>query len=430
MITIQFIRSFYSSSLFSELFKDTGFKNRWFTFFFFFLLAVFLYLSNVNEAIASKPSAIASLLGPRDGVLLIDPQGKVIFSHNANQKRVPASTLKILTALVSFHYLGPDYRFITEFYLDDASNLKIKGYGDPLLLSEILSKIADELSFYFTSNKLSLQDMVLDDSYFTSPLTIPGVSSSSEPYDAPNGALCANFNTVNFTRNPKGGYLSAEPQTPLLPFVLPRIQSSGLSAGRIVFSNNHKEAILYTGHLFHYFLNEKGIRLTGTIRTGIVEKKDKLIFSYTSQYTLSETISMLMEHSNNFVANQILIAAGAKAYGSPGFLTKGVRAATTYSKQMLGINDIALAEGSGISRENKISPFQMSKILIAFEPYHNLMRKNGRMFYKTGTLDGIQTRAGYIENKQGELYRFVVFINTPGKSIQKIIESLLEMTNH
>jgi D-alanyl-D-alanine carboxypeptidase/D-alanyl-D-alanine-endopeptidase (penicillin-binding protein 4) len=430
MISIQFIRSIYASSPFFMFHRTLGFRNRWFTFFFFFLLVFFLHFPNGNNGIASKPSTISSLLGNRDGALLIDPQGKVVFSHNADQKRIPASTLKILTALVGFHYLGPDYRFATEFYLDDASNLKIKGYGDPLLISEILEKIADELSFYLSSHALSIHDMVLDDSYFTSPLTIPGVSSSSEPYDAPNGALCANFNTVYFTRNPKGGYLSAEPQTPLLPFVLPRIQASGLNSGRIVFSNNGKEATLYVGHLFRYFLDEKGIHSTGTIRTGRVDKTDKLIFSYTSQHTLSEIISMLMEYSNNFVANQIFITAGAKAYGPPGSITKGIRAATTYAKQTLKINDFTLAEGSGISRKNQISPYHMSHILTAFEPHHNLMRKNGRMFFKTGTLDGIQTRAGYIENKQGKLYCFVVFINTPGKPIQKIIDHFMEMTNH
>ena len=56
----------------------------------------------------------------------------------------------------------------------------------------------------------------LDDTYFTQPLTIPGISSSSNPYDAPNGALCANFNTV-FFKHSRDGYASAEPQTPLLP---------------------------------------------------------------------------------------------------------------------------------------------------------------------------------------------------------------------
>ena len=429
MTQIRFTKALYSFPRFSEQITNRSSAGRWKVLFFLMILALSFWFPTVSYPVAVKPSALPSLFGRRDGAMIIDPRGKVIFSHNADQKMIPASTLKILTALVALHHLGPDYRFITEFYRDDSSNLKIKGYGDPLLLSEILAEIAEELCSSLRSDSDFIQNIILDDSYFTHPLTIPGVTSSSEPYDAPNGALCANFNTVNFTRNRKGKYISAEPQTPLLPFVLTRIKTSRLNSGRIVFSNDGKDATLYVGHLLHFFLNKKGIRLTGGIKTGKVEKTDRLIYKYTSKYQMTQVISTLLENSNNFVANQILVTAGAKSYGFPGSLTKGVQVASAYAEQILGINDITLVEGSGISRENRVSPNHMIKILKAFGPYHNLMRKNGSTFYKTGTLSGIQTRAGYIENPPGEIYRFVVFINTPGKSIQKIMKYILEMTN-
>ena len=66
----------------------------------------------------------------------------------------------------------------------------------------------------------------------------------------------------------------------------------------------------------------------------------------------------------------------------------------------------------------------MEKILKTFEPYRSLMRHEGREFYKTGTLSGIHTRAGYIENAKGQLYRFAVLINTPGKSTRRIMHKL------
>jgi D-alanyl-D-alanine carboxypeptidase/D-alanyl-D-alanine-endopeptidase (penicillin-binding protein 4) len=55
------------------------------------------------------------------------------------------------------------------------------------------------------------------------------------------------------------------------------------------------------------------------------------------------------------------------------------------------------------------------------------MHKSGREFYKTGTLDGISTRAGYIKNEKGGLYRFVVLINTQGKSAESIMNRLLKV---
>jgi D-alanyl-D-alanine carboxypeptidase/D-alanyl-D-alanine-endopeptidase (penicillin-binding protein 4) len=53
------------------------------------------------------------------------------------------------------------------------------------------------------------------------------------------------------------------------------------------------------------------------------------------------------------------------------------------------------------------------------------MRRWKNVFYKTGTLKGIHTMAGYVENTKGELYSFVVLLNTPGKSTKPIMDMLL-----
>ena len=64
---------------------------------------------------AKAPSNLQALIGNRDALFVTDPYGSIIFSKNADKKLVPASTLKIFTALVALHYLGSDYRFRTEF---------------------------------------------------------------------------------------------------------------------------------------------------------------------------------------------------------------------------------------------------------------------------------------------------------------------------
>ncbi len=152
---------------------------------------------------------------------------------------------------------------------------------------------------------------------------------------------------------------------------------------------------------------------------------DTLIYTYHSILTLEQVLKEMFEFSNNFIANQLLIAAGAKAYGPPGTLDKGIHAALTYAKNNLKIDNINVVEGSGISRRNLISAKSLYKILKVFEPYHSLMRRRGKALYKTGTLNGINTRAGYIENAKGELYCFVVLLNTPGKLSKPIMDMLL-----
>ena len=167
-------------------------------------------------------------IGDKDSVLIGHSSGKILFSKNANKLLIPASILKIFTSLVAINHLGQDFRFKTEFYIDEEKNLKIKGYGDPLLISEVVKEIATNL----THRMKTYNHLILDDFYFARPLVIPGITSSWQPYDAPNGALCVNFNTVNFKRDRTGNYVSAEPQTPLLPYVKKRIEKSKLKKGR------------------------------------------------------------------------------------------------------------------------------------------------------------------------------------------------------
>ncbi len=383
----------------------------------FFIALICLF--SANPLFAKNWNPVQELIGERDAVLVADPQGNILFSRNADQSLIPASTLKLLTSLVARHHLGPDHRFMTEFYLDAENNLKIKGYGDPFLISEVISDIAETLAAKIDR----CGDLVLDDSYFEKVI-IPGVTSSFNPYDSPNGALCANFNTVNF-RCTGGKCTSAEPQTPFVSFVVDRVCESGLSKGRIVLSAENNETTLYTGYLFRHFLEEReGVSFTGKVRMGKVTEKDRLIYRYTSAFSLDQILAKLLEFSNNFVANQLFIAAGAAAYGPPGTLEKGIRAAEAYMHETLKGEAIHIEEGSGISRGNRITARSMLKILEKFRPHHRLMTHRSGQYYKTGSLSNIKTRAGFMEGEAGELYPFAVLVNTPGKRTDRILSRI------
>jgi len=390
------------------------------------LLAVMslLVAGNIAEAFDTDSQKIKALIDPQDSILVADPVGKIIIAKNERHKLVPASILKIFTSLGALHYLGSDFRYITEFFIDHNSNLIIKGYGDPLLISEVVSLISRLLAGLIGSTTI-INDIVVDDSYFNQPLTIPGISTSTQPYDAPNGALCVNFNTVFFKRT-KSGYISAEAQTPLLPYAEKKIKLLKPKNGRIVMSHQENENTIYAGKLFRYFLAYHGVNLRGTVKSGRVDQSaDKLIYRYESRYTLPQIIAKLLEHSNNFTTNQLLISCGIKMFGPPGNLEKGLRALANFAADSLQINDMAIVEGSGISRNNRVSADQMLRVLAKFEPHRALMRHRGREYYKTGTLQGISTRAGYIASGGGGSYRYVVMINTPGKSTRPVMRKLL-----
>ncbi len=371
----------------------------------------------------SRAGAVPEFHGavrPGDVLLAAAPDGGILFERNASRPCIPASTLKLLTSLAAFHYLGPCYRFRTELYRDAAGNLILKGYGDPLLISEAWREIAARVA----RKVLFARDLILDDTYFETPVIIPGENRSTNPYDAPVGALCANFNTIFFDTRQDGSMVSAEPQTPLIPYAVKKIRSLGLKRGRYTFTHDPAEATRYAGELFRYFLRREGIRITGTIRRGTAGSGIRPVLTYRSRFTLREAVGKMLKFSSNFMANQILLCIGARVYGPPGSLEKGVRAVREYARGELHLAGLNMVEGSGISRKNRLSARDMLAVLTAFRPYRHLLNRKGNILYKTGSLTGIRTRAGYVEKKGSPSCYFVVFLSREGPDADRFMTAI------
>ncbi|SLM32966.1 DacB [Desulfamplus magnetovallimortis] len=435
------------------------------------------YLAHSASSIKSKLNTHSK--NPNIGIMLCDPNGTILFSGNAAKTYIPASTIKVLTSLAAIHFLGENYRFQTRFYLGNNDILIIKGYGDPMLVSERLVSLCHEVALKLKSmNILQINGILLDDGYFASDIIIDGNGNSNNPYDAFTGALCANFNSVAFNFDKSTNrYVTAEAQTPLLPFALERVKASGMKKGRVIFSR--EESRLYAGRLIRHFLLKEGIEVKDNIsyNENILKtvnksetdqkniKNDKEIknkkeiksniehnsknnnfiqnevYNYISELTLLEIIKNLLKYSNNFIANQILLTSGAAQYSPPATIEKGVAAITAYASEVVGLKNFKAYEGSGLSRKNSISPADMVKVLEKFKPYYTLMpfekrehsytaKSNTRKFeyreyYKTGTLYKVRTRCGYFETPNG-LYPFVIMINQKGTGYEAIKEMLWE----
>jgi serine-type D-Ala-D-Ala carboxypeptidase/endopeptidase (penicillin-binding protein 4) len=183
----------------------------------------------------------------------------------------------------------------------------------------------------------------------------------------------------------------------------------------------------YWGRLYLHFLNLHGIVPSGRIRIGkLSPSSGNRLLRFYAPNTLSQAVDSLLAFSNNFIANQILIAAGADAEGPPGSLEKGVHAAQNYAVKVLKLPSLQIKEGSGISRENRLSARNMYQILLAFKPYAPLLRKSKRELYKTGTLNGISTRAGFMRGKNDALYPFVIMLNDSAPKMKRVRNYLFE----
>jgi len=366
---------------------------------------------------ASGEDQVLRLIGPQDAFILAGPDNSPLLHKNADKKLIPASTLKLVSALAVMDVLGRDYRFETHFYAGPGNAVIIKGFGDPLLISEIVTDMVAALHRAALQRNLQIQRLYVDDTFFQKPIIIPGTAPSVQPYDAPVGAFCVNFNTVDY-RIVNGSIHSAEPQTPLLPFAEKLIRRNRNAKGdRIVLSHDNEAIALYGAHLVAYFLTG-GDRLAHD-RLGLRSVNpatDTRFLVYRSPLVLTGLVQKMMEFSNNFIANQLVIAAGATRYGAPATLEKAVRLLNTYCRETAGLNDFTIVEGSGISRRNRLTARSLLRVLALFEPYHTLLRRQGAEYFKTGTLAGVSSRVGYLRGPAAGLYRFVIIMNSPGGS--------------
>lgn len=352
---------------------------------------------------------LARLAG-RGAVMAVRADGRVLASHHPDKPLIPASTLKIITAAAALEELGPGYRYETEFRITPESDLVVSGRGDPHLVSEELDRIAEALR---SRGLVRFRHMLLDNRYFEPGLILHGTNRSLNPYDAYNGALCANFNTVFARVDGQGRVRSAEPQTPLTELARRAALKSGERGRvRINLAAGPEQCVVYAGQLLKAFLEAKGIVMTGDIRLcGQDPECFPLTYVHRSSWTLEALLEKMFRYSNNFMANQIFLTLGASRFGPPATAEKARRALRSFLEDA-GIGDLHVEEGSGLSRRTRITARQMVRVLHRFRPHRNLLDCHDGACTKTGTLHDVKSLAGYWSPDAGDdPVAFVILLN-------------------
>jgi len=346
------------------------------------------------------------------------------YPPKQNPMLVPASVQKYTTALAALHYFGSQFRFTTEFYLDQNNELGIRGHGDPSLVSEEWHKIAEKLRDLPDITKIS-KGLFFDTSLFEENIQIPGLNFSLNPYDARNGALVVNFNTVYLKVDNYGVISSAEEQTPLTPIA--KHLGKKLASGSHRVSIPSDSGFAYTGELLQRIFLKYGLSFKNSkVNLRQVSSAGKLVYRHYNKLNIQDVIAGMMIYSNNFTANQLLLTIGMKRFGSPASLKKGRLAVKEYLTNELRISSdqFHIAEGSGISRKNRLTPDAILLLLKAFLPYQHLLPREKKIPYKTGTLRGVYSMAGYLSSDD-PLY-FVILLNQKKNYREKILDILLK----
>ncbi len=329
---------------------------------------------------------------------------RALLAFNQDVPRNPASVIKLLTTVVALDVLGADYTWRTEAYVHGRlrqgrlrGELLLKGYGDPYMTPEAFWKFVRgirlrglrEISGY----------VAVDDSYFEASVQQRS-EFDGEPhrvYNALPHALSLNFQSTQF-------YLSPDRQSERVRvFTEPPLANLHISNGlKLVnapcwrryhrprltvaegggdatvrlhgsYSAECPEAVMtrlmmepsdHVGGAFTALWRELGGRLDGEVVKGPVPE-DAVLFHSTESRPLGEIIRGINKHSNNLMSRLVLLTVGAELEGAPGTMEKGRRAVDTWlDAQSLNFPELLVDNGSGLSRDARISARSIGRLLL------------------------------------------------------------------
>jgi D-alanyl-D-alanine carboxypeptidase/D-alanyl-D-alanine-endopeptidase (penicillin-binding protein 4) len=372
-------------------------------------LLVVTLLVVAGSVSARVDNAIPGVLALPGASLVVEERGRVVIAHQGDRPMVPASTLKLVTALAAIDRWGLDHRSTTGFFVDDDGWLWVQGSGDPFLVSEELDVMVEALR---ARGIRDLAGIATDTSRFAPGVEIAGRSASDNPYDAPVSALAVNFNTLNVTVSAGGRVASAESQTPLTPLALSL--SKGLAPGRHRINLGEEQlAPRYFAEVLAAKLRLAGVAMGGGWRTGRVPEGLEPVYLHLNSRDLRDVLSAMLEYSNNFIANQLFMLLGDDGSVAPLTMAHARQRVREWAEGTFGWTDFRIDEGAGLSRNNRLSARQLVTVVKAFAPYRDLLPAEGSdIRAKTGTLSGVSCYAGFVR-RDGDWVPFGLMINQP-----------------
>lgn len=181
---------------------------------------------------------------------------------------------------------------------------------------------------------------------------------------------------------------------------------------------------------FVEMLRAAGVEVDAPITTGALPKESLTIC--TRSHSLREILLPMMKDSDNLYAESVFYQAASTVSSRPATAAHG-RQAVKETLGRAGVKDIQyrIADGSGLSLYNYVTPELMVKLLIYAYRHRNIyielfptlpvagqdgtLKKrmvkspaNGRVRAKTGTVTGVTTLAGYCASLNGHMLVFSI----------------------
>jgi D-alanyl-D-alanine carboxypeptidase/D-alanyl-D-alanine-endopeptidase (penicillin-binding protein 4) len=431
-----------------------------------------------NSAEIELPAGVRSIMNIREvpyeslSIYVEDiDTGETVLQWLDSEPRNPASTLKLLTTLVSLDILGPAYRWKTDVFAMGEINgdrlkgdLLIKGYGDPFLVTERVWQLLRDVRF--TGVRDISGDLLIDDSFFDVGDYDPAAFDKQplRAYNVAPNALLMNFKVVRYWFEPdhKSNSVIVKLDPPLdnlrvdNRLGLASGSCRGYQRGITVTTNELVDEVMFRGKfpkgckryamdrtalshneyaygLFRFLWQELGGTFDGGWDNVIAILNAEPIVSFES-LPLSDMIGRVNKHSNNVMARQLLYTLSAEVFGQPGTEEGGRQVIANWlTENDLESPKLAIENGAGLSRNARITAADMGSLLrFAWrQPYmpeyvasmsisglDGTLRRRfrnteliGKAHLKTGSMDDVTAIAGYLQSKSGRRLAVVALQN-------------------
>ena len=410
--------------------------------------------------------------------------GKTLYSLNPDYGLIPASNMKILVCAAALLRLGPDYTYATTLYKSGEQNgstlkgdLIVVGSGDPSIggrfnngnMTELFRQWAavlkqknllsvtgdvigvddifddirhglnwhpDDFNEWYAAevSGLTLNDACID-------LMVQGAAKASQPATIRTNPpthyleIQNDVRTTTAGRNGESVRIEREPDSRdvivhgSVPPKRESIRYTPVPNPTLYFTTVLKETLESEG------ITIKGVPRDADDGKAIPDKKNRdLLHTYHSP-PLARLVEVCLKNSQNLYAEHFLKTVGAVEYGVGSLTTGSLAVKDVLFENGCDIDNQYIADGSGLSRENRISAHVFVRTLravlkSAYAQYFidglpnagvdgtlkfRMRNTNAysNVIAKTGTLNGVRALSGFIHAESDKTYVFSIIANGP-----------------
>ena len=399
-------------------------------------------------------------------VLAVDlDSGRRIFASRESRPLVPASNMKLVVTAAALSRWGSEYEFETVL-ARRGRDLVLIGSGDPGLGDAALQiKYGQDPTSVFRDWARKLKeagvtevgDIIVDDMIFDRQFVHPDWPKDqlNRTYTPMVGGLNLWENMVRvrkYNRDSDGklGAL-AEPAISYRPKnkqVAAKYRQVDVGGGEGMGKNETggvnihlgmADPGIFFGSVFKAVLAKEGVAVCGDVRRERVvndrrQLDEQVQIVAKSSTKLRDIIGRANKLSRALFVECLIKALGANQ-GEQGSWESGAKAVGEFLTEEVGVfpEQFVIADGSGLSQDNRLSPEVLVSVLeymarrgdievfresLSISGRDGTLRKRlknsalrGRVFAKTGYIDGARSLSGYLRSKRGKWIAFSILMN-------------------